>query len=211
MSAPGLGSDGDQARGRGQPASSASELSPSPTGTRRRLRALAARAWSPEAIAREAGIPVSVIRRELDGRDDLLPGFDSLVAAVYDRLWDRDPPSGTRSEREAAQAAAERAVRSGWAPPMAWDDDLIDLPGAHPAEGCRPRRKLYMRAVDIVEDAEFVREHGGYRQAGIGEVAMRLGIRPDRLDQSYRRARRHAARDAAKHAGTDIEPEAEAG
>ncbi len=211
MSAPGPGPDAEQSRGPGQSESREPEQPPSPAGTRRRLRALAARAWSPEAIAHEAGIPAVVVRRELDGHEDLVPGFDALVAAVYDRLWDWDPPAGTRSERDAARAAAERAVRSGWAPPMAWDDDLIDLPGARPADGWRPRRKLYKRAVDIVEDAEFVREHGGYRQAGIGEVAMRLGIRADRLDQSYRRAQRYAARDAARRAAADAEREAEAG
>ena len=176
-----------------------------------RLRALAARAWSPEAIAEETGLPASLIRREMDGHEDLVPGIDTTIAAAYDRVWDRDPPSGTRLEREAAQTAAERAIRSGWAPPMAWDDDLIDLPAGRPAEGWRPRRKLYQRAVDIVEDAEFVREQGGYRQSGLTEVALRLGIKRDRLDQAYRRARRYSSRDSTSRAGADADPEAEAG
>jgi hypothetical protein len=152
-----------------------------------------------------------LIRREIDGHEDLVPGIDTTVAAAYDRLWDRDPPSGTRLEREAARTAAERASRSGWAPPMAWDDDLIDLPAGRPEEGWRPRRKLYQRAVDIVEDAEFVREQGGYRKSGLTEVALRLGIKRDRLDQAYRRARRYSSRDSTSRAGADTDPEAEAG
>lgn len=140
-----------------------------------------------------------------------LAEIDSAIAAVYDRLWDRDPPAGTRLERQAAREIAERAARGGWAPPMAWDDDLIDLPNTRPADGWRPRRRQNMRAVDIVEDAEFVREAGGYRQAGRAAVARRLGINRDRLDQAYLRARRYAARDAASRASADAEPEAEAG
>jgi hypothetical protein len=183
---------------------------PSGVGVRRRLQALAARSWSPEAIERETGIPAQLISRELDGRDDLAPNLASAVAAAYDRLWDRDPPTETRADREAASATAARAARGGWAPPMAWDDDRIDLPGARPERGWRPGRGIYRRAVDLVEDAEFVREHGGYRDASSVQVAMRLGVRRDRLDRAYLRARRYAARAAGRDAG-DAEREAEAG
>jgi hypothetical protein len=185
-------------------------LGPSAVGTRRRLRALAARSWSPEAIEKEAGIPAQLIRRDLDGYDDLAPNFAGAVAAAYDRLWDRDPPTATRADREAAAAIGDRARRSGWAPPMAWDDDQIDLPGARPERGWRPRKRTSRRAVELVEDAEFVREHGGYQDATRAEVAMRLGVRRDRLDQAYVRARRYAAR-AAGRAGADALREAEAG
>jgi hypothetical protein len=197
---------GDRSAGSGPSASPG----PSAVGTRRRLRALAARSWSPQAIEKETGIPAQLIRRDLDGYDDLAPNLAGAVAAAYDRLWDRVPPTATRADREAAAAIADRAARSGWAPPLAWDDDQIDLPGARPEQGWRPRRRTSRRAADLVEDAEFVREHGGYRDASTAQVAMRLGVRRDRLDQAYSRARRYAAR-AAGRAGADADREAEAG
>jgi hypothetical protein len=60
-----------------------------------------------------------------------------------------------------------------------------------------------------VEDADFVRQFGP-RDATLGEVAHRLGIKRDRLDQAYTRARRYAARTAGRRAA-DAEREAEAG
>ena len=197
---------GGQSAGAVQPGN----VGPSAVGTRRRLRALAARSWSPEAIEKETGIPAQLIRRDLDGYDDLVPNLAGAVAAAYDRLWDRAPPAATRADRQAAAATADRAARGGWAPPMAWDDDLIDLPGARPERGWRPGRRVSRRALDLVEDAEFVRQHGGYRDANRSEVAMRLGVRRDRLDQAYVRARRYAAR-AAGRTAAEAEPEAEAG
>jgi hypothetical protein len=185
---------------------SADALRPEPTaiGTRRRLRALAARAWSPEAIEHETGIPAAITRRELDGRD----GIADIVASAYDRLWDRQPPSVTPEQRKAARAIEDRAARSGWPPPMAWDDDLIDRPDGQPEPGWRPSGGSSRRVADLVEDAEFVRDNG-YRQASIGLVAERLGIRQDRLMQAYARNRRRTARPPGRAAGA--EPEAEAG
>jgi hypothetical protein len=57
--------------------------------------------------------------------------------------------------------------------------------------------------VDIVEDAQFVRDHGGYRDADNTQIAMRLGVSRDQLDQAYCRTRRYAARNAS----ADIEAE----
>jgi hypothetical protein len=37
------------------------------------------------------------------------------------------------------------------------------------------------RSADLAEDARFLREHGGYRRAGIREVALRLGVSRERL------------------------------
>jgi hypothetical protein len=194
-----------QSAGSGSPESAAL----SAAGVRRRLQALAARSWSPEAIERETGVPAQLIRRELDGHDDAMaPGLAGAMAAAYERLWDRHPPSATRADREAAAAAAARAVRRGWAPPMAWDDDRIDLPDARPEQGWRPGRGKKRRAVDIVEDAEFVRKYDGYRDASLAQVAVRLGIRRDRLDQAYTRARRYAARAVGQAEAAEREAEA---
>jgi hypothetical protein len=179
---------------------------PSFAGTRRRLRALAARSWSPQAMERATGIPELVLRRGLDGYE-ITPELAQAVASAYDRLWDREPPITSRDEREAARESRSCAVARGWAPPMAWDDDQIDLPDGRPAKGWKPHRTT-RRAVDLVEDAEFVRQHDGYRDASIPQVAIRLGVPRNRLEQAYSRARRHAARRAANG---EAEVEAEAG
>jgi len=169
---------------------------PSAAGTQRRLRALAARSWSPQAIQRETRIPASLVSSALYSRDDITPHLAHSVADAYDQLWNRDPPSATPEDREAAQVIALRAARSGWAPPLAWDDDHIDLPGARPERGWKPGKRISRRAVDLVEDAEFVREYDGYQDATMSQVAMRLGIKRDRLQQAYVRARRYSARSA---------------
>jgi hypothetical protein len=170
----------------------------------RRLQALAARSWSPQAIESQTGIPARLISGWLDDREDVTHQAARAVAAAYDRLWDREPPRFTPLQRQAADAAEEHAARSGWAPPMAWDDDQIDLPAGRPAAGWKLRRTS-RRSVDLVEDADFVRQHGGYRDASIGQLAMRLGVSRDRLEHAHVRARRYAARQPA------AEAEAEAG
>ena len=86
---------------------------------------------------------------------------------------------------------------------MAWDDDQIDLPNGQPASGWKPSERTNWRITDLLEDAGFVREHGGYRRATTEQVADRLGITRELLAHAYARARIHASREA--------EPEAEAG
>ena len=175
---------------------------------RRRLQALTARSWSPQAIADETGIPAPLISSLLGGTgSNLSPGQRLVVANAYDKMWDRDPPAGTREERETCELARSRAASRGWAPPQAWDDAQIDQPDGRPSPDWKPRRRNSRRSVDIVEDAQFVRDHGGYRDADINQVAMRLGVSRDQLDQAYCRARRYAGRNAV----TDAEPEAEPG
>jgi hypothetical protein len=178
---------------------------PSPVGTQRRLRALAARSWSPEAIERETGIPSQLTHLALGPSDDITPDLAGAVAAAYDRLWDREPPAATRDDQQAAAMAALRAARRGWAPPLAWDDDQIDLPGARPEPGWKPRQRTTKRAVDLVDDANFLRQCGGYRETTMSEIAMRLGVSRNRLDQAYVRARRYAARAAANEAQAEAE------
>ena len=178
---------------------------PAALGVRRRLRALTARSWSPQAIADETGIPAPVISSQL-GRNprDLSPHQRLAIANAYDKLWDHDPPALTRDQREACESARSLAASRGWAPPQAWDDAQIDQPDGRPSPDWKPRNRTTRRAVDIVEDAQFVRDHGGYRDADSTQIAMRLGISRDQLDQAYCRARRYAARSAT--ADAEAEP-----
>jgi hypothetical protein len=134
---------------------------PTPLGARRRLRALTARSWSPQAIAVETGIPASLISSLLGGiRHDLSPDQHLAIANAYDKIWDRDPPASTREQHEACELARSHAAGRGWAPPQAWDDAQIDQPDGRPSPDWKPRKRTTRRAVDIVEDAQFVRDHG---------------------------------------------------
>lgn len=181
---------------------------PSAIGARRRLRALAARSWSPQAIERATGLPAlvteAVVGPNRRGVSRVNPALARTVAAAYDQLWDRDPPTETSAERDAAGVTRAHAVSRGWAPPLAWDDDQIDLDDGQPAQKWKPAKRTTRRAIDLVEDAEFVRQHGGYGGASIGLIAMRLGVSRDCLEQAHIRARGYATRTA------DHGPEAEA-
>jgi hypothetical protein len=129
------------------------------------------------------------------------------VRDVYDRLWDQEAPRTTAEEKEAANKTRADAASRGWAPPQAWDEDLIDLPEGRPEEGRKPSRRTRKLAVDLVEDSDFVRQNDGYRLASTRQVAMRLGVTQACLEQAYSRARRYAARSADR----DAEREGEAG
>jgi hypothetical protein len=145
-----------------------------------------ARAWPLEAIAQHAGIEAASIERLL-ARRKATPEQVRRIADVYERLWDQLPPLGTAAQRQAADDALARARRSRWAPPMAWDDDVLDDPAGRPAPGWRPRRSSQYRSAELAEDARFVRKYGGYRHASITQIAMRLGVSESQLDKACRR------------------------
>jgi hypothetical protein len=171
---------------------------PSAAGTQRRIQALMARAWSPDAIEHASKVPAASIRRALADQQSVAPELAGDVARAYDALWAKEPPRATERERAAADAHQEHAQRCGWAPPLAWDDDEIDLDGARPADGWQRSGRHTIPAAELVEDAEWVREQGGYRLAPNSEVAMRLGVSRDLLEHAYHRRR---ARDADREAG----------
>jgi hypothetical protein len=154
-----------------------------------------ARAWSPAAIETASGIPARDIDRMLADERNVTPALAAAVARAYDRLWDRQPPRSTAETREATSAALAHACRRGWAPPLAWDDDQIDHPSGRPADGWKPANGGAGRrsALDLAEDAAWVREHGGYRHASVGEIAARLGVSRSRLEQALCRARKYAS------------------
>jgi hypothetical protein len=180
---------------------------PTAVGVRRRLRALTARSWSPQAIADQTGVPAPLISSLLGGIPCNLSAHQRLtIANAYDKIWDRDPPAGTRDQREVCESARSRAASRGWAPPQAWDDAQIDQPDARPSPDWKPSKRTNRRAVDIVEDAQFVRDHGGYRNADITQIAMRLGVTRDQIDQAFCRARRYADRSATADSEAEAEP-----
>ncbi|MGO9295090.1 MAG: hypothetical protein ACLP52_14650 [Streptosporangiaceae bacterium] len=162
---------------------------PSGIGAQRRIRALMARAWSSDAIEHATGLPVGEVRRALADRRRVSPQLAAAVARVYDQLWDTEPPRATPAERAAADAHREHAKRCGWPPPMAYDDDTIDLPDGHPAPGWKRTSRITIPAADLAEDARWLRELGGFRHASPAELAMRLGVTKAALDKALARTR----------------------
>lgn len=105
-------------------------------GTARRIQALGALGWSVNAIAEQCGLDRFPLDSALAGQE-ITAKSALAVREVYEQLWDRRPAPSTRAEAVSVARTLRRATESGWAPPMAWDDDAIDDPQALPAPGWR--------------------------------------------------------------------------
>lgn len=89
------------------------------TGTVRRLRALAALGVRIDVIASRLGVTTRAVAYLRDQRR-VRVDTAARVQIIYNDLW--DAPAEFRS-----QATSRNALRLGWLPPLAWDDDTIDL------------------------------------------------------------------------------------
>lgn len=154
------------------------------TGTRRRLQALATVGWSMRALALRCGKLADEFARVL-GRERVFAATARLVRDLYDELWDQAPPETCKGERISARKARAGAVRGGWAPPMAWDDDSIDNPDAAPNLGGHT-----LRDQALFEDSEELVNGQGYT---VERAAERLGVRPGYLRKVRSEARWHPA------------------
>lgn len=168
-----------------------------PAGTARRLQALAARGWSRTQIGRRLGTTRQAVRELMDpARSQISVQSRTKVAALYDELWNVDPQPSTPAERSAYTKTLAEAVRKGWPPPLAWDDDTIDHPGAQPwVDAPEPKRNGPHRRV-VIEDVEDLLHFGVAR----AEIESRLGVGSGTLQKSLTYADRvdlwHRVRDA---------------
>jgi hypothetical protein len=90
-------------------------------GSTRRLRALAALGHGLSGVAEASGVAATALSAIRDGRRRWVrAGTAVRIRRAYDQLSLTVPTSGGPVRK-----AAERL---GWLPPLAWDDDLIDLP-----------------------------------------------------------------------------------
>ena len=96
-------------------------------GTRRRVQALIVLGWSQAKLATRLGMKPTNFG-DLLTLQQVTAATARAVAALYDQLWHVAPPEDTHRDRIAASRARRYAADRGWLPPMAWDDDLIDLP-----------------------------------------------------------------------------------
>jgi transcriptional regulator with XRE-family HTH domain len=161
------------------------------TGTRRRLQALVATGWSQSQLAERLemlpGNFGQVMRRE-----HVTAATARAVRDLYDELWNKPPAEATHRQKIAVSRARNHARAHGWAPPLAWDDDLIDNPAAGPAEGWRRPDGGQRRAGDLREDAEWLITNQGYTRE---HAAIRLGVTRSALDQAFARTLRASSND----------------
>jgi hypothetical protein len=148
-------------------------------------------------------------------RDQVTAATARAVRELYDRLWDKPPPENGQRERIAAARARNHAAQRDWAPPLAWDDDIIDDPAGRPAQGWKRPARSRRRSADLTEDAEQLLARDGYTRE---HAAARLGVAPSTLDAALRRSRLAREREhpaqptvVAGTAGPPGEHEAEAG
>ncbi|MGQ0467371.1 MAG: hypothetical protein ACT4QG_18900 [Sporichthyaceae bacterium] len=101
-------------------------------GARRRLRALACLGWSVAEIsatingidgATPVGESTLFAIRGARTTSGIRFNFDQAIRSAYDELSMRQAPEG----RSATRARAH-ALRGGWIPPLAYDDETIDDP-----------------------------------------------------------------------------------
>lgn len=172
------------------------------TGTRRRLQALVAIGWTQTRLAAELGCHPGNINPLVLGTRCPRVQHDTTVrvAALYDRLWDQEPPVTNNHQRAGIARAKAVAAQHGWAPPIAWDDDTIDDPAAEPFTGAPSGTGRGARTADTVEDVEFllstnpyttswvIAERLGYADQSGVQAALKRAGRTDLLDQLARNA-----------------------
>jgi plasmid maintenance system antidote protein VapI len=142
------------------------------TGTARRLQALASIGWSATDLADRIGVTDRAVRLWRGSTyATVTPRTAATIARLYEELQGTPGPSTT---------ARTWAERSGWAAPLAWDDDAIDDVTARPVTGepaATPR-------IDL-DEVEFLESFGMSRHA----VANQLGVRPESIERAEQRAR----------------------
>ena len=97
-----------------------SHLNAPTVGVERRLWGLMRMGWPLRLIAEEGGVSPTVLNSISRGRvQEVQPHTRQAVHRAYERLSMRPGPSNHTKAR---------AIKNGWPPPLAWDDDKIDDP-----------------------------------------------------------------------------------
>jgi hypothetical protein len=137
-------------------------------GTHRRIRALVTRGWSLSKIARRLDIEIGNFWALL-AREQVLAGTHRRVAALYEELWDAEPPHDEWRSKAAYTRSLNYAKRRGWMPPLAWDDIDTDP---------EPERDVVVQgrasADEVLEDVEFLLDGGESPQ----QIAVIIGRKP---------------------------------
>lgn len=132
-------------------------------GTVRRLQALQYNGWTDGQLARQLACSTDLVW-VMKRQQQVTAETAATVAALYDRLWAASPPAGTACQAAMNLRVRRAAMRRGWCPPLAWDDDNddghgIDDPAATPAPGWRRHRRTDLAG--IAEDVRWLRRTQG--------------------------------------------------
>jgi len=165
-------------------------------GATRRIRALYALGHLNWRIAQEAGISRDAVYHLAAGNwPTLKVAMDDGVRTAYDRL---SMQTGT------SWKTRRLAERSGWAPPLAWDDDVLDDPNGVPqtdapepvaTEGGNVAARWLLGESVILgaEDRKEVIQHlFEWTQLTKEEIAERLEMKPSAVEQIWSRLKRQA-------------------
>lgn len=135
------------------------------SGTRRRIQALVAIGWSQAKLAERLGWTPANFSALLRG-ERTVAATARKVSELYDALWNQAPPEDHHRDKIAASRARNHADASGWLPPQAWDDDLLDVPeSALEAE--------LARRVEAMDEDDLRRCHTArYYQGDISPVTV---------------------------------------
>lgn len=97
-------------------------------GARRRLQALGAKGWAIQYLADRSDLDRHKLDRVLTS-PRVLSSTNRAITALFDALWDKEPPTDTPTQRAVRTVTIRRAQVEGWLPALAWDDiDLDDAP-----------------------------------------------------------------------------------
>lgn len=155
------------------------------SGSRRRLQALVAMGWSQAKLAERLGwTPANFWRLMNSAR--VTVATVRAVRALYDTLWNQAPPEEGQHDKIAASRARNHAQANGWQPPLAWDDDLFDVPDAD-------LEAALNRLVDRMDDDDLVRAHRAYYS--YGDRSPLVVAAKKRYAQLYSEKRRADRRD----------------
>lgn len=112
----------------------ATEMYVDSVGLKRRVRALHRMGWRLEDIAREAGYtgnhPSSWLNNIMRHQKKVHLKTHARICGAYDRLCMKPGPS---------EHGRKIAIKRGWPPPLAWNDEDIDDPAARP-QGVKDKR-----------------------------------------------------------------------
>lgn len=147
-----------------------------PTGTIRRLQALAAIGYSARYLSRSCGHNDTYFGPMLAGKRTFITARLARKVDALFKTLQNTPGTNSRTRNE--------ALRRGWPPPFAWDEETIDDPAAEPNFG----RDVRAPFLDRYRDA---RHHAGITDKD--QLAAAIGITPDSLDRQLERYRRELA------------------
>lgn len=147
-------------------------------GAVRRLRALYALGHGPSAISEAGGLSRQFVCKLAGGGLEQVTAVTAArVGAAY-RVLSMAVGSDTRCRNRAAAA--------GWAPPLAWEDKLLDDPDAVPfGHRAGPDDVRGLRSTVVVAEARFLVEDAGLSR---NAAAEQLGMTREALDRALDRA-----------------------